>query len=390
MTSAKTRIADIRTRLFHHWCFVEITAEDGAKGTGQSGYWAYPDTAVPVVDALSKILVGQNPDDISRLWLEMYRSVPFRGGAVTSAIAAIDIALWDLKGRRFGVPAYQLAGGAHRDRVRLHVLLGMRAWPETATKDDLVEEALYWKGRGFTAVKLDPLLEGPDGFNKQSYSAMIKNAVEVTAAVREAVSDDVDIALEIHRKTGPAEGLALAEELKPYRIYMYEDALPPDSLHEWRNHAAYSPLPVGAGERQDTIYEFDELLNPVGVEFVRPDVGTAGGLSHCIKIAALAEAKHRRLIAHNFHSPFLTAATLQLYAAIPNVGTFEWSPLDEDEPRSWLLKEPLKRDGGFLLIPDSSGIGAELADDVEEKFEPFERLGADLRLPAIDGSLNTR
>jgi galactonate dehydratase len=390
-TDPRFRIAAVETQAFHHWVFATLRTEDEA-GSGQVGWWAFPDATVPIIDALRPVLIGQDVRDTGRLWVEMYRAAPFRGGALMSAIAALDQAAWDLKGRLLGLPAYQLAGGRQRDRAELMVLLGMRDWPRSATTSSLVEEARYWVGEGFAAVKLDPLLEGEgEAFHEQSHARRIEAAYEVAAAVREEVGWNVDIALELHRKLGPAETVVLAEVLQPLRLLAIEDPLPPDSISALAELGPkLGSVPLAAGERQDSIYRFAELLDADAAEFIRPDVGTAGGLTNCLKIAAMAEARHRRIVCHNFHSPFLTAATLQLYAAIPNVGYLEWSPLDELEPRSLLLEQPLEREGGALLISEAPGLGVRIHSDAAERLGPFQRLPVQRGWRQDDGSIHYR
>ncbi len=386
----KTVISDVTTHLVEQHCYVRVHSEDGAVGTGQSAYFSFPHVTPAVLDALRGVLIGRDPDEIGRLWIEMYRQAPVRGGALTSTISAVDIALWDLKGRRHDLPVYELLGGRQRERVRAHLLLGMRSWPRSATPEELIEEARQAAEEGFTAVKLDPLIEGSEGFHTRSHARRLSDVVELVAAMRHELGDDVDIGLEIHRKLDTAEALALAERLVPFGIYMFEDALPPDSASEWSRLAQRCPLPLGVGERLDSIYEFEDYLGMGVGDFLRPDVGTCGGLTAATKIAALAEARHRRVIAHNFLTPFLSAVTLQLYASVPNVGTFEWNPLDESEGRQSSVHAPLERDGGWISIPDRAGIGIDVRDEylyAGPDFEPPRGMGT-LRTP--DGSIHLR
>jgi galactonate dehydratase len=361
----KTKIAAVDVTLAHQWMFVRITAEDGTVGNGQTGFWGWPDAAERIASSFRTHLVGRNPLEVGRLWLEMYRTAPFRGGALTGAIAAIDIALWDLGGRLLDVPTYQLLGGAHRERVRLHALFGTGWLGDRTTTDIVVKEAERAVAQGFTAVKFDPMTEGPKGFHTDSWSRVLTDIVGCVSDVRDAIGWDVDILVELHRRFSPGEAVAIASELEPFRIYFLEDALPPDSIDSWGEIAKRVRVPLAAGERQDTIWEFKELLARGAAQFIRPDVGLAGGLTHCMKIAALAEAHHAQVCAHNYVSPLLTAATLQFYAAIPNVSTFEYAFLDEsDEKRLALLQQPLKRDGGYLDIPEGPGLGVELTPDL--------------------------
>jgi galactonate dehydratase len=383
-------IADLETVLAHQWLFVRVRTEDGVEGVGQTGFWGWPDASKQIVDSFRPLLVGRSPLEIGGLWMEMYRAAPFRGGALTGAVAAVDIALHDLAGRLLDVPAYQLLGGKHRDRVRLHALFGTGWLGDRTTSEVVVEAAERAVSMGFTAVKFDPFPEGPEGFQTDAWSRVLKDVVGCVADVRDAVGWDVDILVELHRALSPGEAVALIAEFEPFRLYLVEDPLPPDSVDSWGEVAAKSRVPIAAGERTDTIWEFKEYLARGAAQFVRPDVGLAGGLSHCAKIAALAEPHHARVVAHNYVSPLLTAATLQLYAAVPNVGTFEYALLDEeDEHRAGLLKQPLIRDGGYLPIPDGPGLGVELRDDLDS-LPPFNHFRPAPRLQAPDGSLYTR
>jgi galactonate dehydratase len=385
------RIERIETALIHEWLVVTVTTDTGITGVGQSAYWGFPDACERVVDSYRELLVGEDPFRTAHHWLAMYRSAPFRGGVITSAIAAIDLALWDIKGKHLGMPVHVLLGGPVRDRVRLHLVLEA-GWgrDERTSPDELVREAAAAAAEGFTAIKLDPFRDGERGFQTQSHGRLLKDAAECVAQVRDAVGWDVDIAIECHRKLGPAEAVDFARELEPLRVFMFEDALQIDSLAGWREIAPKIALPIAAGERNDTVWEFRELLEGGAVQLVRPDVGLAGGITGCMKIAALAEAHQAQLSCHNYTSPLLTAATLQLYAAVTNVSTFEYTLRDEREPRTHLLRAGPVREGGFLLVPTGPGLGVELAEGWRERLGPFERLRAHPLSRRSDGSIHTR
>jgi galactonate dehydratase len=384
------RIAEVETVLAHEWLFVRIRTDDGVEGVGQSAHWGYPDATERVVAGFSDLLVARDPLAIGRLGLELYRSAPFRGGVVSGAVAAVDIALWDLAGRLLEVPVHQLLGGAHRDRARLHAVLGSGWFDDRSTVDDVVAAVERAVGLGFTAVKFDPLPEGPNGFQGDSWSRVLAHVVETVGAVREAVGWDVDLMVELHRRFSPGEAVAVAAELERFRLYFMEDPLPIDSVDSWGEIASKIRIPLAQGERTHTIWEFKEVLARRAADFVRPDVGLAGGITHCVKIAALAEAHHARLVAHNYVSPLLTAATAQLYAVVPNVGTLEYTLLDEeDAARGSLLATPLVREGGYLRIPDAPGLGVELAPDLPG-LGSFQRWRPLQLLECPDGSVYTR
>lgn len=377
------KISTIDTFLFYQWLTVRICSDDGAVGWGQTAYWGYPAASERTVRELKPLLIGQDPRQIERLWQQMFRGRPFRGGSLSGAIAAIDIAVWDLVGRQIDVPAYQLLGGKQRDRVRLHLLV------HAPDLDELVKKCADAKAAGYTAVKIDPL---PPGFvETAAHSAVIQEAVERVSAVRDTVGWEVDLIVEGHRKLGPGEAIALAAELEQFRPYFYEDPIPHDSIDSHREIARKIRLPLAVGERHLSIYEFRDLLAEGSIQFVRPDVGLAGGLTHCKKIATIAEAFHAQVVAHNFFSPLLTAATAQLYASIPNAGTFEyWQEAEEAPPRTHLLKQQLVRDGGYLLIPDGPGLGVEVDADAIADFPAFETWSPGSIRMRTDGSLYSR
>jgi galactonate dehydratase len=349
------RIESVDPLLFYQWLVVRIETDTGLVGYGPSAYFGYPEAAERIVNSFRGQLVGRDPLRIEHHWNRLFFWKPFRDGVLTAAIAATDIALWDIAGRHFGVPVYQLMGGKQRDAARLHLLVFDGP---NATTEELVDVALDAVGEGYTALKLDAL---PDGVveRQETYTRTLQIIVDRVAAVREAVGWDVDLILEIHRDLSPGQIVALAGELERFRLYFLEDPVPPYSVDAHGDATSRISIPVGAGERQTTIYEFRELLAR-GVRFLRPDVGLSGGLTHCKKIATLASSYHAEIVAHNAFSPLLTAATLQLYAAISNCGTLEILPWEEEPPRTEMLQTPLRRDGGYMPIPEGPGLGVDL------------------------------
>jgi galactonate dehydratase len=360
------RIEAVETFLFHHWLVVRIDTDTGITGYGPSAYWGYPDAAERIVSAFRQQLLGTDPLRIEQHWNRLFHWKPFRDGAITGAVAAVDIALWDIAGRHFGVPAYQLLGGKQRDKARLHLLI------DSPDIDTLVAEATSAVDAGFTAVKFDAL---PDGAVEatETYTSAMQTIVERVAAAREAVGWEIDLILELHRDFNPGEVIALAGELERFRLYFIEDPIPPHSADAHTDVLRHSRVPVAVGERQTTIYEFREMLAR-GARFLRPDVGMSGGLTHCKKIATLAEAHHAQMVTHNFFNPLVTAATLQLYGAIANTGTLEYLLWEEEPPRSEMLKVPLRRDGGYLPIPDGPGLGVDFDPAIVDRYpyQPWE------------------
>ena len=331
--------------------YVRIATEDGLVGVGQSGAWGYPSAVDQVMHSFAQYLVGQDPMRIEHHWQYLYRMAPFRGNVVSGALSAVDIALWDIKGQRLQAPIWELLGGRCRDRVRLHLLM------EGGTPEEVYARAKSAVAEGFTALKFDPL---PAGFQDMSQAGLVGAAVDRVAAAREAVGRDVDVIVELHRKLTPLQALPVCVALAQFQPLFVEDPIQIDSIQSQAEIARRLTSPIGNGERLSSIWEFRELLVAGGSQYVRPDVGLAGGLSHVKKIAALAESFHAAVVTHNFLGPILTAASVHLDVSIPNFVVQEYSRVDEQ----WAAAFPgtLQRRGGYLPVPEAPGLGVSIDD----------------------------
>ncbi len=330
---------------------VRVRTDTGLTGIGQTACWGYTEAVAGIVDKFRGYLIGQNPMRIEYHWQYMYRMGPFRGSALSGAVSAIDIALWDIKGKHFQVPIWELLGGRYRDRIRLHLLMGGGDSP-----GQTLRIARAAAEEGFTAVKLDPL---PSGYQDMTQSRLIAAARDHVAATREGAGQDVDVIVELHRKLTPMVAIALTESLAEFQPLFVEDPIQIDSIMSQGEIAQRVTVPIANGERMHSIWEFRELLSHGGPQYVRPDVGLAGGLSHCKKIAAVAESYHCAVVTHNFLGPILTAASVHLDTCIPNFITQEYSKSDE-APENNVFRTVLKRSGGYLPVPEAPGLGVEL------------------------------
>jgi galactonate dehydratase len=389
------------------YMFVKVHTDEGISGLGESGAWGYLEASAAVVETFKRYLIGQDPLRIEHHWQYLYRWSHFRGAAIMGALSAIDIALWDIAGKYFGVPCYQLLGGKCRDKARAYY----HVYGET--KEELIRGCLTAKQQGFTAVgHLTPFLDEPrDVPYFQTHADKIEDAIETVARYREAVGNDVDLCIEIHRQLTPAEAIVLARGIEEYRPFFYEDPILPDNFDAMALVAANVHIPIATGERLHTIYEFEMLLKRGAVQYVRPDVCMAGGLTHCKKIAALAEAHQVDVVPHNPLSPVSTAACVQLATCIPNFALQEYPrweyqlsdegetaeglpapaqdstplPLGWDPPQAGIVKKPVQVENGFLIVPDAPGIGVELAEDATERY-PYRPQVVETRLH-VDGSV---
>mgnify|MGYP003336123583 FL=1 len=273
-----------------------------------------------VVQEFATYLVGQDPRRIEHHWNYLYRMGPFRGSVLSGAVSAVDLALWDIKGKHLGVPVWELLGGKSRDKVRLYLLMGGDT-PESAASN-----AHAAVDDGFTAIKFDPI---PHGFGDMTLHALVAGVEANVEAARDAVGGRADIILELHRKLTPLQAIPVAEAVRRFQPLFIEDPIQIDSIQSQGEISKRINAPFANGERLHTIWEFRELLVAGGTQFVRPDVGLAGGLTHVKKIAAIAESFHAAVVTHNFLTPLLTAASIHLDVSIPNFVAQEYSKGDE-------------------------------------------------------------
>ena len=355
---------------------IRIHTDTGISGVGQTACWGYPEAVDQIINTFKKHLIGQNPLRIEHHWQHLYRMGPFRGTALSGAISAVDIALWDIKGKHFGVPIWELLGGNCRDKIRLH-LLGGGGTPET-----MYDAAKAAVEEGFTALKFDPLV---GNFQDMAVDRLVKTARDLVAAAREGGGPDLDLIVEVHRKLTPMNSIVLEAALAPFNLYFIEDPIQIDTITTQAELAKRMTTPLAIGERNVSIWEFREILEAGGPQYVRPDVGLAGGITHCKKIAALAEAYHSAVVTHNFLGPLITAASLHLDTSIPNFITQEYTKGDESDDFA-VYKVAYQREGGYIPIPETPGLGIELDDSLIEQ-NPYQPMNTGTTPLREDGSV---
>lgn len=375
----KTRIERLETILWSRWLLIKIHAEDGTVGIGEGGVHGWQRPTETMLQEMSRYLVGQDPDLIEHHYQYLYRSSHFMGSVVQGALSAIDIALWDMKGKRLDTPIYDLMGGKTRDKVRcyMHVV--------GDTGEDLAEDALRAKQAGFTAVRFSPF--PPDYYLHKSYTEWADEAVRRVGMVRDAVGNDTDICVEIHRQMNPAESIWLGRRIEQFNPFFYEDPMLPDSPAKMGEVQAQCNIPIATGERFTTIFEYQQLLECGACAYVRPDLCLCGGLSGCKKVAAMAEAQHVKVIPHNPLSPVSTAACVQLDACIPNFALQEYTG-ESEPPKSDLLVTPLELESGYLTVPEGPGLGITLNESALTQYGEERKV---LNTPiGYDGSVQDR
>ena len=374
----KTKIEKIETILWDRWLLIKIYCEDGTVGFGEGGVHGWQRPTKTMVETMSHYLVGKDPSRIEHHYQWLYRSSHFMGSVVQGALSAIDIALWDIKGKQFQTPIYDLLGGKTRDRVRCYMHVNGN------TIDDLVSDSLEKVSQGFTAVRFTPF--SPNYYLHKSYSEWADEAVKRVGAVKDAVGNSIDICVEIHRQMSPSESIALGKRLEQFNPFFYEDPMLPDSPAVMGNLQQNCNIPIATGERFTTIYEYQQLLENNGCSYVRPDLCLCGGISGSKKVASMAEAQHIKVIPHNPLSPISTAACVQLDACIPNFALQEYTG-ESESPKSDLLKNPLKLIDGYLTVPEGPGLGVIINDEALNQPETPKVLDTPI---GYDGSVQDR
>ena len=365
------KITAVETIPVDRYLFVQVRTDEGITGLGESGAWGFLEASAGAVEAFARYLIGQDPLRIEHHWQYCYRYSHFRGSAIMGALSAIDIALWDIAGKHFGVPAYQLLGGKCRDKARVYY----HVFGET--REELIEGCKKAKAMGFTAAgHLTPFLdESRDVPYFKTHADKMTDAIEAVGRYREAVGNDVDLCIEIHRRLTPAEAIVLGIGIEEFRPLFYEDPTLPDNFDAMALIANKIHIPIATGERLYSRRSFFELLRMGAADFLQPDVSHAGGISEVAKIASMAEAKYISISPHNPSGPVACAATLQLAGFLPNFKILEFMAVDVPY-RGELTTEALDMEDGCILIPDRPGLGIELKT---ENFSEYPYQAAGLR-----------
>lgn len=378
------KITDVRLRFVKHYLFVEIDTDAGITGLGEAGNWGFLSSTADAIRKFIPYLIGQDPFNAEDISQNLYRAVYFRGSVIMSAISAIDIACWDIKGKALGVPVYQLLGGKTRNKVRCYASV-MKHTPDL---EETVNQYRELQDMGFNAAKI--FINGQqksqsNGYD-EFYSGRIEDELEKVRRVREAVGPRFDLILENHRGMTAAEAITFGNEVAKYRPMVFEDPVTPDNVDTMAMVASRMPVPIATGERFINIKEFEMLIRRDAAAYVRPDVCAVGGITASKKIAAIAEASDVQIIPHNPLGPVSTAACLQLCAAIPNLGIQELPGFCINGAEDAMVKEPLKFEDGFMMIPEAPGIGVELSDEAETLYPAKER-GSNTAFRYFDGSV---
>jgi galactonate dehydratase len=388
------KITKVHTRLiglgFRNSVVVELHTDEGLVGFGATVLKRRSKTVQTNIEELSHYLVGQDPLRIEDHNEKMYRDSFWVGGPLHStAISAIDAALWDLLGKSLGVPVWRLLGGPAREQIPVYCHCPAGDSPETFAAN--LQRCRSW---GFRAAKTTlPVFYGqPSGTPSHAgYSgspgaihrslretewfttSTFDRIAEFFAAGREAVGPDFEIAVDCHGRLNVAGATQLCEALAPYKLLFIEEPTPPEDPSALREVASRSRTPIAAGERWATIYGVRPFLESQCVSILQPDVANCGGITAAKKIAALAESYYIPICPHNPNGPIETAMAAQVLAAIPNGFMLEVVGSPEDlELQSKMVASPLRPVDGVIPLPTGPGLGMDLLPDAEQAL-PYRR-----------------
>ncbi len=353
LTSLKTYLCDAyRT----NWCFVKIETDSGHYGWGEATLEYREHTVIQAVQELERGLRGRDLENIEAWWQDAYRDAYWRGGPVLmSALSAVEMALWDIKGKSLGVPVYQLLGGKVRDAVPCYA----NGWFANAkTPDEFAACAKKAVAIGYKALKWDPF-----GAVFRTISAQgLRDALAVVDAVKSAVGTSAELLIEGHGRFELPAARRIARALEDYDVQWFEEPLIPGNLQNYARLRHETRTPISMGERLYTRWDFREVFERGCADFIQPDVSHAGGIWELRKIAAMAEVAQVAFCPHNPSGPIANAATLQLAACTPNFLYLE--TMATDVPwRSEVARETCKLVNGEMTIPNAPGLGIEINEE---------------------------
>ncbi len=352
------------------WAFVEITTDNGFVGWGEPVLEGHTKSVVACVEEMKEYLIGADPMNIEDIWNVLYRGGFYRGGGVMmSAISGIDQALWDIKGKVLGVPAYQLMGGACRDKMRVY------SWIGGDRPSDVGASAKQKMDEGFTAIKMNATeeLQFIDDYKK------VDEVLERVAAIRQNCGKYFGIAIDFHGRVHKPMAKVLIKKLEEFDPMFIEEPVLCENMEYFPQLAAMSNIPIATGERLFSKWDFKRLLNTGGVDIIQPDLSHAGGLTEVKKIAAMAEAYDVALAPHCPLGPIALSACLNVDATSYNAVIQEQSiGIHYNEGKSVLdyvhNKEDFKFIDGYINFNNKPGLGVEINKElvIEENKTPHD------------------
>lgn len=343
------------------WMFLKMHTDEGIVGLGEPVLEGHCNSVEAVIREFEEYLIGKDPMQIEHHVQALYRGGFYRGGPLMlSAISGIEQAMWDIKGKFYGCPVYEMLGGKCRDKIRMYTHVKRAGVAGEFSIEEMLRITSERLAQGYTALKysiIPPIkaIETPENTMKH---------IERFAAVRAEIGNGVDLAIDFHGRVSPAMAPRLAEGLKPYMPMFIEEPVLPENVDLMVNIARSTSIPIAAGERLFGKWEYRELLEKQAVSVVQPDLCHCGGIFEARKIAAMSELYFGSVAPHNPLGPISLAACLQLDACIPNflVQEHPGNP-DFSDLGVGYIKEPFVIRDGYIDVPTKPGLGVELDEE---------------------------
>lgn len=341
------------------WLFLKVMTDEGFYGWGEPVVEGRTSTVEACVNELKPYLIGKDPGKIEDIWQVLYRAGFYRGGPVLmSAMAGIDQALWDIKGKYYNAPVYELMGGRCRESIQVY------SWIGGDRPTDVANQAKEKKKQGFRAVKMN----GTEELHYIDSYEKIDQVVQRVAAIREATDPYFGIGIDFHGRVHRAMAKILVKELEPYRPMFVEEPVLAENIDALKEIVRYSNIPVATGERMYSRWDFKKVFEAGYVDIIQPDLSHAGGITECKKIASMAEAYDVALAPHCPLGPIALAACLQLDATCANAVIQEQSLGIHYNKGSDVLdyledREIFEYHGGVVTIPEGEGLGIEIDEE---------------------------
>ena len=349
-----------------YFVFVKLTTDGNVHGVGEAYCVPFhPDVVAQMLtDVFARYLEGVDPHDIETIWRRVY-TAGYSGHpdlALMGVLSALEMACWDIIGKEAGVPVYKLLGGQVHERLRSYTYIYARPGDKVDVYQDpqlSAERAAEYVAQGFTAIKFDPA--GPytafDG--RQLSLAQLELCERFMRELRAAVGERADLLFGTHGQMTAAGAIRLARRLEPYEPLWFEEPVPPDAPEEMALVARATRIPIAAGERLTTKYDFARVLRAQAAAILQMNLGRCGGILEAKKIAALAEVQHVQIAPHLYCGPVVGAANIQLATCSPNFlileGIERWQGIHAD-----LLLKPIRWEAGYVIPPTEPGLGIEL------------------------------
>lgn len=365
------------------WLFLKIETDEGIIGWGEPVIEGRAKTVEACVHELSQYLIGKDPARINDIWQTLYRGGFYRGGAIImSAIAGIDQALWDIKGKTLGVPVYQLLGGLVRDQIKAY------SWVGGDRPTDVISGIKKLQAIGFDTFKMN----GCEEMGLLETSKGIDKAVALVASIRAEFGNSIEFGLDFHGRVNASMARVLIKELEIYRPLFIEEPVLAEQAEYYPELAKMTHIPLAAGERMFDRFEFKRVLQAGGISILQPDLSHAGGITECVKIAAMAESYDVSFAPHCPLGPIALAACLHVDFVSRNAVLQEQSMGIHYNQGAELLdyiinKEDFNMHGGRFLPPLKPGLGVEIDEAlvIERSLNPQNWRNPIWRYP--DGSI---